>query len=170
MLRQGKTAWGKGFLLLQDYSSAILQHFMFKSQMVSERPKEESCSQTLKKTTVCYITSKLLWTVVASKCFHLFSHPRTLPWFVLTAVSLRKYLFSQLLEKTACLVPSDAWCSIVPGSLWRLSYKAVWAQHQRHLSLQLQWSLVWYWMTSLHYPQLLPTVLRNSRGKCRVWV
>lgn len=80
--------------------------------MVSQRPKKESCSQTLKKTTVNYIISKLLWTVVASKYFHLFSLPRTFPWFDLTAASLRKSLFSQLLEKRELV-----WCHLMPGAL-----------------------------------------------------
>lgn len=89
-----------------------LQHFIFNSLslMVSQRPKKESCSQTLNKTAI--IISKLLWTVVASKYFHLFSLPRTFPWFDLTAVSLRKSLFSQLLEKRELV-----WCHLMPGAL-----------------------------------------------------
>ncbi|NXH40952.1 NXRD1 protein, partial [Dicaeum eximium] len=49
---------------------------------------------------------------VASKCFHSFSLPRTFPWFDLTAVPLRKSLFSQLLEKREFV-----WCHLMPGAL-----------------------------------------------------
>ncbi|NXH31197.1 NXRD1 protein, partial [Myiagra hebetior] len=45
----------------------------------------------------------------------------TFPWFDLTAVPLRKSLFSQLLEKRELV-----WCHLMP-SLWRLAYKAMWA-------------------------------------------
>lgn len=91
-----------------------LEHFVFKSLslVVSQRPKKESCSQTPKKTTIRYIISKLLWTVVTSKCFHLFSLPRTFPRFDLIAVPLRKSLFSQLLEKR-----EPVWCHLMPGAL-----------------------------------------------------
>lgn len=86
--------------------------------MVSQMLKKVSCSQTLKKTTICYIIRKLLWTVVAHKCFQLLSLPRTFPWFDLTAVPLRKSLFSQLLEKRACLVPSGALLYQAPSGDW----------------------------------------------------
>lgn len=91
-----------------------LEHFTFKSLslVVFQKPNKESCSRTLKKTTMCYIISKLLQTVVTTKCFHLFSLPRTSPRFDLTAVPLRKSLFSQLLEKRALV-----WCHLMPGAL-----------------------------------------------------
>ncbi|NWW17222.1 NXRD1 protein, partial [Falcunculus frontatus] len=53
-----------------------------------------------------------LCTVVAHKCFHLFSLPRMFHWFDLTAVPLRKSFFSQLLEKRELV-----WCHLMPGAL-----------------------------------------------------
>ncbi|NWV36933.1 NXRD1 protein, partial [Grantiella picta] len=55
---------------------------------------------------------KLLWTVVAHKCFHSFFLLRTFPWFDLTSVPLRKSLFSQLLEKRELV-----WYHLTPAAL-----------------------------------------------------